>query len=59
MDAATSVSQQGKRVGTQWSFEMSPYKVGDVDLSPSIFFVLAQTADVVAAVGKSVTMEWL
>lgn len=59
MDAPKAVFQQGKCVSTRRSFETSPYKAGDVNLSPSIFFVLAGTADVVAAVGKIVTMEGL
>lgn len=49
--------QQSNGIAIRGNFGKSPTKTKDVDSFPSVFLLVAWTADVVAAVGQTVTME--
>lgn len=54
-----STFQQSNGISIRWNFGKSPSKTEDVDSPLSIFLLVAWTADVVATVGQTVTVEWL
>lgn len=52
-----STFQQSNGISIRWNFGKSPSKTEDVDSPLSIFLLVAWTADVVATVGQTVTVE--
>lgn len=56
-DGSTSTFQQSNGISIRWNSGKSPSKTEDVDSPLSTFLLVAWTADVVAVVGQTVTVE--